>query len=96
LIVICSGGSERLLGVALYNTDDENISYLYNGVSFSFIEESRYWKPQKKEDFKIGMMVEYLNNNKWYQKKVEDPNSEWDSIWKLMTKYDRVRVVSKN
>jgi hypothetical protein len=89
-------GSERPLGVALYNTDDENISYLYNGVSFSFIEESRYWKPQKKEDFKIGMMVEYLNNNKWYQKKVEDPNSEWDSIWKLMTKYDRVRVASKN
>ena len=42
------------------------------------------------------MLVEYLNNNKWYQKTVEDPNSEWDDIWKLLIKYDKVRVASFN
>ena len=91
---VFADGSEKLMGITLYNTDDENISYLYNGMSFSFVEQTRYWKPNKPEDFKVGMIVEYLNNNKWYQRKVEDPSSEWSSIWKLMTKHDKVRVAS--
>ena len=83
------------MGIAIYNTDAENISYLYNGVSFSFVEQVRYWKPTKKEDFRVGMLVEYFNNNKWYEKKVEDPINEYDKIYKLMIKYDKIRVVSK-
>jgi hypothetical protein len=83
------------MGVDIYNTDAENISYLYNGVSFSFVEQVRYWKPTKKEDFIVGMLVEYFNNNKWYEKKVEDPINEYDKIYKLMIKYDKIRVVSK-
>jgi hypothetical protein len=91
---IYPNGSEKPMGVVMYNTDSENISYLYNGFSFSFVEQVRYWIPKSKEDFKIGMVVEYLNNNKWYQKKVENPDEEWNSIWKLFTKYDKVRVAS--
>lgn len=91
---VFADGSEKLMGITLYNTDEENISYLYNGVSFSFVEKVRYWKPTKLEDFKVGMLVEYLNNNKWYQKKIEDPKSDWDSMFKLLTKYDKVRVTS--
>ena len=41
------------------------------------------------------MLVEYFNNNKWYEKKVEDPINEYDKIYKLMIKYDKIRVVSK-
>ena len=82
------------MGITLYNTDEENISYLYNGVSFSFVEKVRYWKPTKMEDFKVGMLVEYLNNNKWYQKKVEDPLKDWNDMFKLLTKYEKVRVAS--
>ncbi len=89
-------GSEKIMDISLYNTDSDNVSYLYNGLSFSFIEQQRYWRPTKKEDFRVGMLVEYLNNNKWYQKTVEDPNSEWDDIWKLLIKYDKVRVASFN
>lgn len=91
---VFSDGSEKLMGVTLYNTDEENVSYLYNGLSFSFVEKVRYWKPTKIEDFKIGMLVEYLNNNKWYQKKVEDPIKDWNDMFKLLTKYEKVRVVS--
>ncbi len=91
---IFSDGSEKPMGITLYNTDDENVSYLYNGFSFSFVEGKRYWKPTKVDDFKVGMIVEYLNNNKWYQRKVEDPKSEFDSIWKLLIRYDKVRVQS--
>ena len=85
-------GSERPLGIIMYNTDAENVSYLLNGLSFSFVEAKRYWKPTKKEDFKIGMIVEYFNNNKWFEKRVENPLQEYEKLYKLLIKYDKVRV----
>lgn len=88
-------GSEKPLGIVLYNTDADNMSYLYNGVSFSFVEQVRYWKPTKKEDFKVGMIVEYFNNNKWFKRTVEDPTSEYEKLYKLFIKYDKIRVASK-
>ena len=36
-------------------------------------------------------MIEYFNNNKWCQKIVNDPNREWDDMWKLLVKYDKLR-----
>ena len=89
-------GSEKPLSMILYNTDSNNRSYLYNGVSFSFVESKRYWKPLKKEDIKRGMIVEYLNNNKWYSKTVQDPISEWNDMYNLLVKYDKLRVEHRN
>lgn len=91
---VFSDGSEKPLGIVLYNTDSDNISYLHNGLSFSFVEQVRYWKPTKVEDFKTGMIIEYLNNNKWYQRKVENPKKEWDDMYQLLAKYDKLRVAS--
>jgi hypothetical protein len=91
---IYTDGSERPLGIVMYNTDAENKSYLYNGISFSFVEQARYWKPKNKEDFKIGMIVEYFNNNKWYQQEVKNPSEEFDGLYKLLIKYDKIRVAS--
>lgn len=88
-------GSEKPLGIVLYNTDSENISYLHNGLSFSFVEQVRYWKPTKMEDFKVGMLVEYLNKNKWHQQVVNNPKIEYENIYKLLIKYDKIRVPSK-
>jgi hypothetical protein len=87
-------GSEKPLGIVLYNTDSDNISYLYDGVSFSFVEQVRYWKPKNKEDFSVGMLVEYMNNNKWYTKEVVNVSEEYDKLYKLMIKYDKIRVAS--
>lgn len=91
---IFKDGQEKPLGVVMYNTDADNVSYLYNGTSFSFVETVRYWKPTKKEDFRVGMLVEYFNNNKWYQKEVKNPNEDYDKFFKLLIKYDKVRVAS--
>ena len=91
---VFSDGSEKPLGIVLYNTDSENISYVHDGLSFSFVEQLRYWKPTKKEDFKVGMLVEYLNNNKWYQQIVQNPQLEYDNLYKLLIKYDKIRVSS--
>ena len=42
------------------------------------------------------MIVEYFNNNQWSEKVVENPNDEWERMYKLLLKYDKVRVQSMN
>jgi hypothetical protein len=90
--MVYSDGQEKPISISYYNTDDDKESFIYNGVSFSFIEEKMYWRPNKKEDFKIGMIVEYLNNNKWYQQTVKEPEIEFENLYKLLIKYDKIRV----
>ncbi len=85
-------GTEQPLGLVMYNTDSENKSYLHNGVSFSFVEAKRYWIPKTMDDLKVGMIVEYMNNNKWYERKVQNPKEEWEKLYKLLIKYDKLRV----
>ena len=93
---IFKNGSENPLDIIMYNTDSEKCSYLHNGVSFSFIEKTIYWTPNKKDDFKSGMVVEYLNNkNKWCEMIVNNPDDEWDKLYKLLIKYNKVRISNK-
>jgi hypothetical protein len=91
---IFSDGSEKPLGIVMYNTDSENKSFLYNGISFSFVEQKRYWFPKSEKDFKVGMIVEYNNKNKWFSKKVENPEQEYNKMYKLLIKYNKIRVQS--
>lgn len=92
---IFKDGSERLLEVNTYSTSNDT-TYLYKGMSFSFSESKRYWVPRKKEDFRCGMVVEYFNNNKWNEKVVENPGDEWNKMYNLLLKYNKLRVLSKN
>lgn len=91
---IFKNGSEDLLKIILYNTDSNNISYLYENVSFSFINSKRYWRPKEKSDFKVGMLIEYFNQNKWVEKRVENINEEYEKLYKLLIKYDKIRISS--
>lgn len=93
---IFSDGSEKPLGIVMYNTDDDNMSYLHNGISFSFVEQKRYWIPKSKDDLKTGMIVEYLNKDKWLEHEIKNPSQEWDNLFKLLIKYNKVRVCEKN
>ena len=90
---IFKDGSEIPVDLSLYNTDFDKASYIYNGYSFSFTEKRRYFFPTKKEDIKKGMMVEFFNNNKWIEKTVSNPDVEYDKLYKLLIKYNKVRVV---
>jgi hypothetical protein len=87
-------GSEVPMEITMYNTNEQIKSYIHNGISFSFVEGIRYWKPQKKEDFKAGMIIEYFSNSKWYQKMVQDPMEEYEKMYKLLIKYDKIRVAT--
>jgi len=89
---ITNEGAEELMGLVKYRSDEYNRSYFYNGNSFSFSERKRYFKPTKMEDFKEGMIVEYLNDNKiWVERKIINPDKEYNTMYKVLIKYGRVR-----
>jgi hypothetical protein len=85
-------GSEKPLETLVYNSDLNNKTYLYDGVSFSFVEKKRYFFPTKKEDLKTGMVLEYLHNTNWVKKEVFDLEREYLDLYKLMMKYNKLRV----
>ena len=85
-------GSERPLLLAIYESAESNKVYLYNGISFSFNEQKRYFFPKKKEDLKAGMIVEYLNDNQWKAKQIFNLDSEYEKMYKLLIKYEKIRV----
>jgi hypothetical protein len=87
-----SDGQEKPLGILLYNTDSTNKSYIHDGLSFSFVEQQLYYFPKEQKDFKTGMIIEYFNNNKWIEKRVIEPNSEFEKIYKLLIKYNKIRI----
>lgn len=89
---IISDGSEVPLGIAIYDSDLKNKTYIYNGVSFSFIEQKRYYFPKEKKELKSGMIVEFFNNNKWTTKQVNDVDTEYEKMYKLLMKYEKLRV----
>ena len=85
-------GSEHPMDLLVYNTDSTKKTYIHNGISFAFKESKRYWIPKTMDDLKVGMIVEYMNNNKWYERKVQNPSEEWEKLYKLLIKYDKLRV----
>lgn len=85
-------GSEYPMQVVMYNTDSKNKSYIHEGISFSFVEKERYWMPKRQEDIRAGMVVEYMNNNQWYERIVVDPRVEWEKMYRLLVKYEKIRI----
>jgi hypothetical protein len=86
-------GQEKNISLVNYNGDMDN-SYYTEGVSFSFEEDEEYYIPSKKSDIKVGMIVELKNNkNQWVPREVVDLDKEWDSMYKLLVKYNRIKVI---
>jgi hypothetical protein len=89
---IFNDGQEKPLGILLYNTDSDNKSYIHDGLSFSFVEKQLYYFPKEKKDFKSGMIIECFSNNKWIEKKVVNPDVEFDKMYSLLMKYNKIRI----
>jgi hypothetical protein len=89
---IFSDGSEKSLGLIMYNTDSQNKSYIHDGLSFSFVEKQLYYFPKKKSDFKRGMIVEYFNKDKWIKKQVINPETVYEKMYDLLIKFNKIRV----
>lgn len=85
-------GSENGLSILIYESNDNDKIYLYNGWSFCFHDKKRYLFPKKKDDLKNGMIIEYFNNNRWCSKKVLNIDMEYDRMYKLLMKYEKLRI----
>jgi len=93
-IVKFENRQEILLDVILYNTDFNKKSYIHEGMSFSFIPKQSYIQPKNKNDFKAGMIIEYLSsNNQWIKRSVVDPIIEFDKMYALLIKYNKIRIL---
>jgi hypothetical protein len=91
-VKIFKDGQEKPMGILLYNTDSNNKSYIHNGLSFSFVEQQLYYFPNKKEDFKTGMIIEFFSNDKWQERKIYNLDSEFDKMYRLLMKYNKIRI----
>lgn len=89
---IFSDGSERSLDMSLYESGENNKIYIHSGISFCFSEKKKYFFPKNRNDLKIGMVVEFYNNNRWVSKQINNPDDEWEKMYKLLTKYNKLRV----
>ena len=84
-------GNERALSIG--NFSPEYRSYIFENQTFSLIPEKRFLYPKEMGEFKIGYVVEMLGSSgNWIQKEVTKPNEEWEKLYKMLSKYDRVRI----
>jgi hypothetical protein len=90
---ILKDGSERPVRISKFNGDMNN-SFYNEGSSFSFVDEQQYFTPNKVADIKEGMVVEIKNNhNEWIPREVSNPEREWNNMYKVLVKYDRIRIL---
>ena len=85
-------GEEKSLNLSIYDSDLSKKCYVMDGVSFTFTEKKKYFFPKRKEELKQGMIVEYFNNNKWYYRQVLNVENEYEKMFKLLMKYEKLRV----
>lgn len=84
-------GTDRLLHPTIF--ENAAHSFIYNGTTFSFRESKKYHLIKSKDELSNDMIIEYLDNNKqWVERKVENVDSEYEDFYKLMIKYDKVRL----
>lgn len=91
--LLMKDGSERLLDIQYYESSDFDRTYVHtDGITFSFKQLKRYYFPTKKEDFKKDMIVELYHDTKWVEYLVEDVDTEWEDLYKMFTKYEKIRI----
>src|ERR1035437_2003496 len=84
-------GKEEPLALNMYDSDMNNKSYVIQGLSFSFVEQKQYKMTTDKSQLKSGMIVEICNNNQWSEKMINDVEKEWDSMYRLFAKHNKLR-----
>lgn len=89
-------GNENILSVAYYDSNIDNKTYMHDGLSFSFKEEKKYYYPKNKKDLSNGMIVEYFNDNVWKKRVITDLENEYDLLYKLLIKYQKLRYENQS
>jgi hypothetical protein len=85
-------GEKFPVEVKYYDNSMDKKVFIHEGITFTLNEQKRYYFPSKKEHLKEGMIVEYFNNNLWHQKVIQDLDTEYEKMYKLFMKYEKLRV----
>lgn len=91
-VKLLNNGEEKLLSLSMYSDNDNNKTYLYNGLSFTFLERKRYKFLSDKNQIRVGMIVEFFNNDRWIEKEVINLDVEYERMYKLLIKYGKLRT----
>jgi hypothetical protein len=78
--------------MCIYDSNINNKTYIYNGLSFTFNDKKRYHFLNYKDELKNGMIVEFFNNDKWIERKIVNIDIEYEKMYKLLIKYNKLRV----
>lgn len=89
---IYKSGNEIPVGIQLYESSLEKKKYVLGTLSFCFEVLDKYTIVESKDQIRKGIEVEYLNNNKWNKKIVENVDSEWSELYSLLSKYKKLRI----
>lgn len=92
-IKLIKNGVEIPLKLSVYGSNFNDKVYIYNGLSFSFEEMKKYKYPKEKKDLKSGMTIEFFNNDSWIERVISDVDTEYDKMYKLLIKYEKLRYV---
>ena len=93
IVKITKDGNETPVEVLLYESSLNTKRFVLGEISFSFKDMDRYRLVEGKEELTQGVEVEYLNNNKWNKKIVENVETEWKGLYSLMSKYKKLRMI---
>ena len=91
LTKILQNGEELPLELKYYDNDLKKRTFVLEGVSFTLTDKKRYIYPKEKDDLKNGMIVEYFNNNIWTKREISDIENEYERMFKLLMKYEKLR-----
>lgn len=93
ITIINYKGEEYPAKITYYPGENSNI-YVLNDftLSFCFERNDRYFNITDKSQIKKGMILEYKNNNTWVKRTVQDVDKEYDKLYKLLIKYDKLRT----
>jgi hypothetical protein len=92
LTLISRDGSEYPLSVHPYDGSEGVRAFIHGSDCFTLRRERRYRMVETREEIKRGMVMEYFNNNKWNEVRVSDPDTEYDRMYRLLIKYNKLRV----
>lgn len=85
-------GSEQPLSVHAYDGDETQRAYIHGGSCFTLRREKRYRMVESRSEIRPGMTLEYLNNDRWNEVVVSDPDAEYERMYRLLIKYNKLRV----
>ncbi len=85
-------GKEYINDIKFYDNDINKKQYIFEGVSFTINKIDRYYFPKTKNDLKNGLVVEIYNNNNWIERDIYNIDIEYDRMYKLLMKYEKVRI----